>query len=78
MDLSKLQSKKILIVEDDEINCELIKEILSDYDVCIESVISGEEAVLRLFQIVSQWFQIGFKLVSDGFKIKALNNIKQL
>lgn len=61
MDLSKLQSKKILIVEDDEINCELIKEILSDYDVCIESVISGEEAVLRLFQIVSQWFQIGFR-----------------
>ena len=45
MDLSKLKGKKILIVEDDETNSELIKEIFYEADVILIRVISGVDAV---------------------------------
>lgn len=45
MDLSRLKNKKILIVEDDPINCELIKEIFDGLEVVMHSVFSGDEAI---------------------------------
>lgn len=45
MDLQKLKSKKILVVEDDMINRELINEIFDDIDVELTSVITGSQAV---------------------------------
>ena len=45
MDLSKLKNKKILIVEDDLTNSELINEIFDSLEVEIKSVYSGNEAI---------------------------------
>ena len=45
MDLQRLKNKKVLIVEDDPVNSELIKEIFDGLEAIITGVISGDEAI---------------------------------
>ncbi len=45
IDYSIFKGKSILIVEDDEINCQYLKEILADTNFKIQSVETGEEAI---------------------------------
>ena len=45
MDLSVLHGKKILVVEDDLVNSELIKEILYDSKIELIQAVTGKEAI---------------------------------
>ncbi len=45
INLEVLKGKRILIVEDNELNRSVIKDILSDYDLTIEEVNSGKDAI---------------------------------
>jgi len=70
MDLSKLKNKKILIVEDDLTNSELIIEIFDSIEVSLTCVFSGTEAIeickKEKFDMVLMDIQLPEK---DGYQV---------
>ena len=82
INLEVLKGKRILIVEDNELNRSVIKDILSDYDLTIEEVNSGKDAITLINQNVPGYYQCILMdiemLEMDGFEttinIRNLNN----
>ncbi len=82
INLEVLKGKRILIVEDNELNRSVIKDILSDYDLTIEEVNSGKDAITLINQNVPGYYQCILMDIEmpemDGFEttinIRNLNN----
>lgn len=82
INLEVLKGKRILIVEDNELNRSVIKDILSDYDLTIEEVNSGKDAIALINQNVPGYYQCILMDIEmpemDGFEttinIRNLNN----
>ncbi len=82
INLEVLKGKRILIVEDNELNRSVIKDILSDYDLTIEEVNSGKDAITQINQNVPGYYQCILMDIEmpemDGFEttinIRNLNN----
>lgn len=83
MDLSTLKNKKILIVEDDFTNRELIIEIFEGIDVILDIAITGDEAIKKCteqdFNLVLMDIQLpgknGFDATEEIKKIRPELNI---
>ncbi|MDF1875959.1 response regulator [Sulfurimonas sp. SAG-AH-194-I05] len=72
-DTSALASKRVLVVEDNETNREVIEEILSPYGVIIELATNGQEAVdkfsLNTYDLILMDLQMP---IMDGYKATSI------
>ncbi len=82
INIEVLKGKRILIVEDNELNRSVIKDVLSDYDLTIEEVDNGKDAITKINQNVPGYYQCILMDIEmpemDGFEttinIRNLNN----
>ncbi len=51
---------KVLVVEDNELNLEIISEVLKNLEIEVESAMNGEEAVQRVSEVGGEYYDIVF------------------
>ena len=51
---------RVLVVEDNELNLEIISEVLKNLEIEVESATNGEEAVQRVSEVGGEYYDIVF------------------
>ncbi len=56
----EFKGMRVLVVEDNELNLEIISEVLKNLEIEVESATNGEEAVQRVSQVGGEYYDIVF------------------